>query len=283
MSCSNSNKSLFDFLFDTDSDGRPIEIISSDNSIDVVKTVLSDRDQFDLKVVEIVPLDGYLTLELQTTQLTGNTVDCDMTWVWTKSGSSVSVSTQELDDGGGYVSVANTLRYYDVTGITGNATLRIKANDGLGNGTDSAKELTGQVLFGNYIYYGELAEDLDGSGEANIVAKTKTLSTQTDRWSGSGSQTVFTFTGTGNATTPKYYYFAFPAGWDPNDYFEDSGYTTLAGFFQLGDGIRSGFYKIGEYNISNDASTPYSEAYTIWQSVSNYLEDITYNVKYYGG
>ncbi|MHA2063270.1 MAG: hypothetical protein ACXABY_02695 [Candidatus Thorarchaeota archaeon] len=283
MGCSRSNKSLFEYLFGTDESARTIDIISSDNTVDVTKTVFVEKDQYDLGVAEIVPLDGYLNLELTTIQLTGNSVDCEMTWDWTKSGSPTSISSQELDSGGGYGIIDSALRYYDVTGLTGNTTLKVKADDGLGNGSDSTKELIDSVTFGNYIYYGELTEDLDGSGESNIVTKTKTLSTQIDRWSGTGSQTVFTFTGTGNATTPKYYYFAFPAGWDPNDYFEDAGYTTLAGFFQLGDGIRSGFFKIGEYNITNDASTPYQEAYTIWQSASNYLEDITYNVKYYGG
>ena len=285
MGCSPSNKSLFNYLFETDESGRIVDIISSDDSIDVTKVVLADRDQFDLKVLEKYALEGALYLELTNIQLTGNTVDCDLTWIWTKDSITTTVSTQFLDDGGGggYVLIDSALRVWPVTGITGDKTFKVKGNDGLGNGTLSEKELTDNLTFGNYVYYGELAEDLDGSGESNIVAKVKTLTTQTTKWTGSGSNTVLSFTGTGNAGTPLYYYTAFPAGWDPNDYFEDPAYGTLAGFFQSGDGIRSGFYKIGEYDISNDASTPYTEGYTIWQSASNYLDDITYNVKHYGG
>jgi hypothetical protein len=286
MSCSRANKSLFDYLFDltgsAESAARLVEIISSDGSLTVTKNVLLDRDQWDLIVVEKLQLNGALTLTPDTIYLQGNAENITMDWDWTKDGSPTAVSTQELDDGLGYDPISNALRTYDLNGVIASRTVKVKADDGLGYGSLSAAEVIDQITFGNYFYYGELAESLDGSGEANIVAKIKALSTNTDKWSGSGSKIVFTFTGTGNATTPKYYYLAFPASWDPNDYFEDPGYVSLAGFFQLGDGIRSGFFKIGEYNISNDATTPYTEAYTIWQSASDHLEDITYNVKHYG-
>ena len=248
---------------------RTVEITSSDGSINIVKTVLATKDIYDLSVAVIYALVGGMTLTPSVVQLLGDSISVTVDWTWTKNSSPASVNSQDFDDGvSGYQPIVAALRQEIVSSVVGTRTFRIRGTDGVSTITVS-KTLT----FANYIYYGEMAEDLDGSSEANIVTKIKTLGTLLQ------ADVETQFTGSGTALDPKYYYFAFPASMDPSDYFEDPSKTTQAGFFQLGDSIRSGFFLIGQYDITNDADTPYTEEYKIYQSASNYLDNITYNVK----
>lgn len=255
-------------------------IQSLDATVTVNKSVTATSRIWDLSTVTTkVQLNGTLTITPSANQLIGTSTSVQMDWDWTKNGQSTLVDTQTLNEGDGiYDPVAASLRTSTVLNVSGTKTFGVQGDDGLGYNPESTKTLTKTLLFNNYVYKGELAANLSGETEANMVAAIKTLSTEIPNlWDTNGI--VDTFTGTGNGGTPLYYYYAFPASWDPSNYFEDPTKTAVAGFFQEGVGNRSGFYIIGTYDITQGTVT---EPYKIYQSISNYLDDITFNVKYYG-
>lgn len=226
---------------------KPVIVKSGDDIMVVDKVETEDDITYFVKFTPYVPLVIQSFVNDLPLQIKGFTVT-DYVLDWTYN---VPVMVHSLDNGLSAPSVGPAQLIYQLVvglqNIEDNTTITLTADDNTGDG-NVAKEATTSILFGNFLYSGDVTIADTGAydpSEANIKALTPTLAVNAK-----GANPI-TYT---NDDVDKYHIFSAPS----NSPF------IVNNFQDSVNPVPGGFVLVKTLDITN--SEGFTEEYTVWRS-----------------